>query len=482
MQPKLTNGTVFDDRASIPRAGETNVTSASGSWHRLQLALIGACFAALAALAAAAPSALAKAGDLDPSFGSNGRVVTPASLSEWDRLTARVQVAPGPNNTIVAAIGATVFRYLPNGSLDPNFGEGGKLTIADPEGLPFTLSDLAVGTDGRISLIGSVEVPDVSVPVTYIRSIRPPLAAVIRYTSDGKLDPTFGGGNGFLVTDFGQPSPYRPGYSYNKGLTHLTTGTIDRNGNLVAIASVGEIFTGFRSEVRMVSRLVVRLTPTGELDPSFGGGDGVVSEASLGTLSNLALDPNDALLVGGLQLNRLAPDGSVDQSFGRGGAPYPRFASLSGLAVDPFGRIVALIGRRLARFAPSGKLDRQFGERGSARVSLPGESSLTSLAVESSGRILLAGTQAIREGGSKARPRANYRRSFTVVRLSSHGDPDRRFGHHGWISTRFGTDSSALGQDAFIDPTDRLVVAGTVARPNSSPTDGIALTRYLLGG
>lgn len=459
-----------------------HLTSASGSWHRLQSALIGACFAVLAALAATAPSALAKAGDVDPSFGSSGRVVTPASLGEGDWLNARIQAAPGPNGTIITAVGAAVFRYLPDGNLDPSFGDGGKLTIADPEGLPFTLSDLAVGTDGRISLIGSVHIPDVSVPVTYMSSISPTLAAVIRYTEDGKLDPTFGGGSGFLITDFGQPSPYGPGSPYEKGLTSLTTGVIDRHGDLIAIASVGIMSRGFRSGVTMVSRLIVRLTSTGELDPSFGDGDGIVSEPSLGTPGNLALGPDDALLVGKLNVNRLAPDGSVDRSFGRADAQSPLFAPLVDLAVDPFGRIVALTGRRLVRLAPNGNLDRRFGDRGGARVSLPGKSSLASLAVESSGRILLAGTQAIREGGAKVRPTTNlYRRSFTVVRLSSHGDPDRRFGHRGWVSTRFGAGSNALGQDSFIDASNQLVLAGPVTQPELAPAGGIALTRYLLG-
>lgn len=446
------------------------------------------------ALALSPAAARAKPGSLDLSFGTQGRVTTPASLGMFSWLEADVQIAKGPDGTTVAAVGKTVFRYLPDGSLDPGFGEGGKVTIADPEGLPFLLHDLAVGTDGRVSLIGSVEIPDVSVPISYISSTHPPLAAVIRYTSDGKLDPTFGGGSGFLVTDFGQPSPYPAGVPYSRGLTRLTTGAIDPNGDLLAIVSVGELVTHFRSELAMVPKLVVRLTSAGELDPSFGGGDGVVSETGLRTLGDLAQDRDGALLVSGLPgdgdpglpseaLVRLAPDGSVDRSFGHRGAPSPLPAPpLSGLAVDPSGRIVALAGRGLIRLTPSGKRDRHFGYRGGATVRLPGESSLSSLAVEPSGGILLAGTQAIRNG-SESGPRIDrYQRSFTVIRLNSHGRPDRRFGHGGWVSTAFGAGSSAVGEDAFIDAGGRLVLGGSVVRPDLAPTSGIALARYLGGG
>jgi beta-propeller uncharacterized protein DUF5122 len=153
-------------------------------------------------------AASAKPGALDPGFGDSGRIVTQTDLGNRDW---PVNIAEGPNGTIVAATEKTILRYLPDGSLDPSFGEGGKVTIPDPEGLPFSLRDLAVGTDGRVFLIGSVEIPDVWVPVTYISSAHPTLAAVIGYTSDGKLDPAYGGGKGFLVSEFGQSSPYPAG-------------------------------------------------------------------------------------------------------------------------------------------------------------------------------------------------------------------------------------------------------------------------------
>jgi len=453
-------------------------------WFTSAIMIVG-----LVALALLPAAASARPGALDPDFGENGRVVTQTDLGSH---SPAVSVAEGPQGTIVAAAGKTVFRYLSDGSLDPTFGEGGRVTVPDPEGLPFTRSDLAVDTEGHVFLIGSVEVPDIWVPVNYISRTNPTLAAVIRYTSEGQLDPTFGGGNGFLITDFGQPSPYQAGVPYSKALTRLTIGAVDRTGDLLAIVSEGEIVTHIRSELAMTPKLIVRLTSAGELDPSFGGGDGVASETGLAALGDLVQDRDGALLVSGLlggregeapgeALVRLTPDGSIDKSFGRVGTSSSLLVGpLSGLAIDRFDRIVALGGRGLVRLTHSGEPDRRFGLHGRASVRLPGESSVTSLAVEPSGHILLAGTQAIQVGESKTPP-YQYRRSFTVIRLNSHGKPDRRFGHRGWASTRFGKDSSAASEDAFIDADNQLVVAGTVARPDLAPTGGIALARYRLG-
>ena len=80
-------------------------------------------------------SATARPVALDRNFGDNGRVVTKSELGGLSWLYTKVHVAEGPDGTIVAAVGKTVFRYLPNGSLDPSFGEGGSLAVDDPEGL-----------------------------------------------------------------------------------------------------------------------------------------------------------------------------------------------------------------------------------------------------------------------------------------------------------------------------------------------------------
>lgn len=448
--------------------------------------------AGIGALALAPPAAAAAGGPdvLDRSFGGDGRVVTQTDLGGAGWLDARPQLAGGPGETIVAAVGTTVFRYLPDGRLDPSFGEGGKLTIENPEGMPFTLRDLTVDGEGRVLLTGDVKRPDLKVRTDYLGGeIDAPIAAVMRYRPDGEIDSSFAGGKGFLLTEFGQP-PLVPPY-FDKATTSAGAVVAGSDGRLALIGSVGEYVTHVRSVFEMVPRLVVRLTGGGEPDPSFGDG-GIRTEVDLAGLSALAPYGRDELLLSGPQdsgdgetppseiLRRLLPDGRVDRHFGREGLSPDLFVPpLSDIAVDGFGKILALGGRGVLRLTREGTLDRQFGYRGRATVRLPGASALSSMAIGPSGRILLAGTQAIPPHGDEANVRAYlYRRSFTVVALNRRGSLDRRFGHGGWVATRFGRRSRAAGDEAFVDSRGRLVVGGAVARPDLAPTGGIALVRY----
>lgn len=444
--------------------------------------------AGIVALALLPAAATAKAGGLDRSFGDNGRVVTQTGLGGPSWLYTDVHVAEGPGDTIVAAVGKTVFRYLPDGRLDPSFGEDGKLTVGDPDALSFSLHDLAVDGKGRVVLAGAVELPE-EILVSYIGpSIHGPLAAVIRYSSDGKLDTSFGEKGGYVLSELNQPplNSY-----YGKAATSAEQVIADAEGNVTLLGGLGGYVTDIRSEYRMLPRLVARLTPDGHLDTSFGDG-GVIGETGFDGLGAVA-PYGDGLLLSGRQrsgqqepwseaLTRLKSDGSVDRSFGHDGRSADLFAPpLTDIAVDRFGRAVVLGGRGVLRLTRRGTRDRHFGYRGGATVKLPGESRLNSLAVQGAGDILLAGTQAIRKQQSEAKAKDHeYRRSFTVIGLDARGKPNRRFGRGGWVATRFGGRSSALADDAFIDRRGQLVVGGTVARPDLAPTGGIALARYRL--
>lgn len=430
---------------------------------------------------------------LDRSFGTRGRVVTKTDLGGLSWLDARVKVAGGPNGTIVAAAGQQVFRFLSDGRLDPSFGEGGRLTAVDPEGLPFSMHDIAVDGESRIYLIGNVEIPDVKVPINYMWGMtHPTLAAVIRYTADGRLDSSFGGGNGYVLTDLGQPPTYGTSVPYRKSLTSLRSGAIDGDGDLLAIGTVGEFpCSKGHSELAMRSKLIVRLTPEGALDPSFGDGDGVQTFAAIDEIGMLAVGRYGEIAVAGSRTDncaetttfgagRLRPDGSVDSGFRKSGLrALPE--SPEAVALDRFGRMVVLFaGWRVQRLTPNGALDRRFGHEGRTALRLPVGTDPSALVIEPSGRILLTGTRlGPRRRGLPGRGR--YGRSFTVVRLNPQGHLDRRFGHRGWVTTRFGKRSGVRGEEAFTDAENRLVIGGPIARPDLAPTGGIALARYRLG-
>jgi uncharacterized delta-60 repeat protein len=135
----------------------------------------------------------AAAGDLDPAFGSNGKVATDFGGS-GDYVFA---VALQPDGKIVAA-GRKIMdshsdfalaRYNPDGSLDTSFANNGKVTTA----FSATSSDLsysiAYQPDGKIIVAGETG----NYPIFDF--------ALVRYTGDGQLDSSFGS-NGKVATDF----------------------------------------------------------------------------------------------------------------------------------------------------------------------------------------------------------------------------------------------------------------------------------------
>src|SRR5206468_7167998 len=79
-----------------------------------------------------------------------------------------------------------ISRYNADGSLDTNFGSGGRVISS------FTGFDqpkaIAVGADGKIVIAGISTVGDADI-------------IVARYNSNGTLDTSFGGGSGFVQID-----------------------------------------------------------------------------------------------------------------------------------------------------------------------------------------------------------------------------------------------------------------------------------------
>ena len=210
-----------------------------------------------------------KTGSLDPTFGLGGKVVTAFGTFEDEAQALLLQ----PDGKLVAAgvtfdsTGTTadfaLARYNPDGTLDSTFGVGGKVTTdfgGRDRGLAAVLQD-----DGKIVVAGeSDDGHDV---------------ALARYNSGGSLDSTFGSG-GLVTTDF---SP---------DLARASAVGLDSAGNIVA---AGTFFTTPKEF------LVLRYTPAGTLDSTFGSGGVAVASFGAGFTEGEALDiqPNGKLLVAG---------------------------------------------------------------------------------------------------------------------------------------------------------------------------------------
>ena len=131
-------------------------------------------------------------GDLDPTFGEGGIVVTDVSgTSNWIR-DIKVQsdgkiVVAGSSDGSDGKAAFILARYNDDGSLDSSFGSGGK-AVTNAGGLEFAKS-LALQPDGKILVAGSAYDDGTDF-------------GLARYDSDGTLDLSFGS-NGKVIKNFG---------------------------------------------------------------------------------------------------------------------------------------------------------------------------------------------------------------------------------------------------------------------------------------
>jgi len=98
-------------------------------------------------------------GSLDPSFGSDGKVVTDFGGGSDDDASA-VAIHPGGKLVVAGQTGVSgnsdfaLARYKPDGSLDPSFGSGGKVVTEFGGSSDYALA-LAIQRDGKIVAAGT---------------------------------------------------------------------------------------------------------------------------------------------------------------------------------------------------------------------------------------------------------------------------------------------------------------------------------------
>ena len=145
-------------------------------------------------------------GQFDNSFGTGGKVFTSigsgdsyanaASLQADGKIIVAGQAYIGNNNFDFALV-----RYNNDGSLDNNFGTGGKIITPIGQNDDYALA-IAIQPDGKIIVAGS------SNDNKYV-----PAFALMRYNSNGSIDNTFGQ-NGKAVFRLGHFIDYLAGNYY----------------------------------------------------------------------------------------------------------------------------------------------------------------------------------------------------------------------------------------------------------------------------
>ncbi|QDE71089.1 hypothetical protein BHS09_31215 [Myxococcus xanthus] len=237
---------------------------------------------------------------LDSSFGGNG-VAMPAFGQPEVRIHA-LATQPDGKWILAGATGSTglrdvlVARLLPNGTLDPDFGNQGTVTL-DVCGGDDYVDAVTVLPDGRILVAGGAISGPGSCAGSQYQSL-----LFARYTSAGALDTTFG--------DMGVRT-----FQISAGNAALHAVTVDSKGRIVGAGTVQHDDLDF---------VIMRLTPTGAADTTFSS-DGLAWDDLGEDEDGLAVVTlaDDRIVVAGttnasrnrMALRRYNVNGTPDSSF-----------------------------------------------------------------------------------------------------------------------------------------------------------------------
>ena len=412
-----------------------------------------------------APPAQAAGGDLDPTFGGDGKLRTDFGHT-YD---VGYSVALQPDGKIVVVgetasdVGSPMFalaRYNADGSLDSSFSNNGKrrTDFTRAEDVAF---GVAIQDDGKIVAVGTAALDRGTSKF-----------ALARYNVDGSRDTSFSR-NGKLTTAF-----------TDRGDISWGGIAIQEDGKIVAVGDAG--VNGDHATFA-----VARYRQNGALDSTFGREGRVRTdftsfpEDALG----VAISDRGRIVVAGgsgfgspnekFALARYDPNGALDATFGGDGrvttdlAPGPDIAFGLGLQAD--GKVVAAGGASqgeddpkwaLARYNLNGTLDSSFSGDGKVITNItPYDDGAYVLRIQADGKLVAAGLAGWdgEKGGM-----------FALARYKEDGSLDASLGRDGKVTTDFakGFDSAF---SLAIQPNGRLVAAGQARARNTD----FAVARYL---
>ena len=391
------------------------------------------------------PQAQLRPGDPIPEFGTDGETQTDVTVPTEDLLfnkasTPQVVLVQPDGKIVVSVVTNTapaLVRLLPDGTLDPAFGQRGRMTYDFATLTPslqtrFTLAGAVLLPGGGIEIAGTLvrvlgTSPDALSTVASI--------ALVRINAAGAVDPTFGKG-GVVITNLGDATTA----SQALGLALRPDGDVVVTGSLHPSSGAA-------------MPAVVAYRSDGTLDPGFANGGALIFDRSnpITSLTQIAAQADNRVVLAGVEpvagaspdqtelvAIRLNPDGSPDTSFGtRGSALFSSGSgntdSAAGLAIAPGQKIVLLDSGSdttfipvvdVIRFDPDGSPDPGFGTLGVAPVSVA-TTAATGLAVARNGQVAVG---LFHSGGYLP----------AVVALTPAGSVDLSFGSQGEADFAFG--------------------------------------------
>jgi len=324
-------------------------------------------------------------GTLDTTFGTDG--LATFDTQAYGRASC-MAVQPDGRILVGGGLGAYVAlaRFMPDGSLDPDFGQGGIVQQGEPRG---SATNIDLLSDGRIILAtGGVT----------------GTLHLARYEFNGLPDDSFGtngvvdtGLNASGIIDMAQQADGRFVFVWFAG--SFTMARFNADGS--ADAGFG---TGGLVDLPFWANAVVA-QPDGKIvvggwsaqlpepPPPPPGGSTQADKASLSSKA-------------GFEIGRYNPDGSLDESFGAQGLVTTNFngqAWIYALALDAQGRLVAAgtfikqsggSDFALARYESDGRIDKTFGRKGKTTADVDGlhlDEGALAIAVQPDGRLVVVG-------------------------------------------------------------------------------------------
>jgi uncharacterized delta-60 repeat protein len=398
------------------------------------------------------------------------------------------------------------------GELDAKFSKDGKVTVAFP-------AENAGSTGPRYSLpfeftpghLQMVQAPGGKLVVAGAGKI-------VQFLANGEPDTSFGVDGVVTV-------PRPPGAVFV-----LAGAAVDSQGRIVLAGLARPVPTNSTPDPVLSSAAVMRFTPTGSLDTSFGSGGMVISTLGLtapkgpgGTypgasvgLRDVVIDSQNRIVVTGGYVNelaecsryvnskgfvaRLTEAGALDTTFGEGGIrTISTLATIGQIAPSRGGYLALASGGPLCKgpegpgslitgFDENGNLNSTFGSFGFRTLPF-GYESAPAVAIAPSGKIVLLGRPENRHYDKKVKKvvegkkvvksvRVNFRVQ-TVQRLLGGGAADPSFGRVGRISFRDPKSGSLSALT--VDKLERIYMVGRIGqRVSKSRHNPLHRTTFLV--
>ncbi|MBK5231381.1 MAG: hypothetical protein JJE13_00160 [Thermoleophilia bacterium] len=441
-------------------------------------------------------------GSIDQAFGKAG-ILRVGFGSEIEYLENGKFIVAGEIGTGTPGQDVLVRKFNADGSIDRDFGKAG--SFRHDFGAQDGTQELAVGSTGQILLEANVFC-HATARVCYDSTSDS--QQLILVSPDGSLVKKGRGSINYLggiqaandgtfrATESGDPNYDDHSHRFVR---------IDRNLKVTTIRDFGEGKLDWTGPTLMLpdnglyalsgdespDTSVVKVKPDGRIDPTFGTDGKVTCEAEPFTMpfegKAMQLDAEGRILVSGRSpscgLFRVLPDGTVDASFGDGGAVafpddgsyrggLPAFTSGSRILLGrwdyDFGRVV------IGRLRADGSRDTNFGEK-----KIP----ILQASADSAKDIVRTGNGLVVGGNSNCSgypPQALECFGFALARYKENGSLDRSFGDAG----------RAIGNYMTIQSLTRLhggkvLAAGggiTLKEPGWDGRPGFALARFTADG